>query len=148
MGKGVTPHLQIVTFAGVPAASAAGLATIEIMEKEKVVENCAKMGAYLKGHLEDLKEKHPMIGDLRGTGLLQFIEFVKDRQTKEPFSKEDNLVMKYKVKCYQRGLVGEVYTNIAAGITPPLIVTQSDIDEIVTILDEIIGEMEKEYGIA
>jgi 4-aminobutyrate aminotransferase len=72
------------TLAGNPVSCAAALATIEVIQKEKLVENAEKIGSYMIKRLEEIKDKHNIVGDVRGKGLLMGVEFVKDKRTKEP----------------------------------------------------------------
>ena len=83
VGKGLT----LSTFGGNPVSTAASLATIEVMEQEANPEHCAEVGNHLRSGLEKLWEKYPLIGDVRGKGLMQGIEMVLDQQTKEPAPK-------------------------------------------------------------
>src|SRR5689334_5708792 len=85
--------LQISTFGGNPVTSVAARATIAVMEEDDLKENSAVVGAYYRQKLEELQQKHRLIGEVRGMGLLQGIELVKDRQTKEPAPQETNRVM-------------------------------------------------------
>src|ERR1044072_4899196 len=78
------PGLTFSTFGGNPVTSAAALATIRVIEENELPKNARVVGDYLRGKLEELKEKYPVIGDVRGMGLMQAIECVKDRKTKEP----------------------------------------------------------------
>ena len=78
------PGLTFSTFGGNPVSMAAALAVIKVIEDEDLKRNAAEVGAYLREQLEGLKEKYPVIGDVRGMGLMQGIELVKDRETKEP----------------------------------------------------------------
>ena len=78
--KGVT----ISTFGGNPVTTTAAKAVIDFIEEQNLMANCTETGAYLRGRLEELKEKHEIIGDVRGMGLLQAIELVEDRETKSP----------------------------------------------------------------
>ena len=78
--KGVT----ISTFGGNPVATTAAKAVIDFIEEQNLATNAAETGAYLRGKLDDLKDKHHIIGDVRGMGLLQAIELVEDRKTKAP----------------------------------------------------------------
>ena len=78
------PGLTFSTFGGNPVSMAAALAVIKVIEEEDLKRNAAEVGAYLREQLEGLKEKYPVIGDVRGMGLMQGIELVKDRETKEP----------------------------------------------------------------
>src|SRR5262249_40364452 len=76
------PGLTISTFGGNPVSTAAALATIQEIETKNLLQNSAENGAYLQSRLLELKEKHPIVGDVRGMGLMQGIELVKDKETK------------------------------------------------------------------
>ena len=76
--------LTISTFGGNPVTSVAANATIEFIEEEKLLENADTVGNYFRGKLEELQRKYPVIGDVRGKGLMLALELVKDRETKEP----------------------------------------------------------------
>src|ERR1043165_2422168 len=78
------PGLTFSTFGGNPVSMAAALAVIKIIEEEDLRRNAAEVGAYFRQGLDGLKEKYQVIGDVRGMGLMQAIELVKDRETKEP----------------------------------------------------------------
>jgi len=78
------PGITFATFGGNPISCAAAHATIDVIESDGLVKNCAVVGKHLGDRLKELKEKHPLIGDARGLGLMQAIELVKDRKTKEP----------------------------------------------------------------
>ncbi|RME84335.1 MAG: aspartate aminotransferase family protein [Caldilineae bacterium] len=130
VGKGLT----ISTFGGNPVALAASLATIEVMEKEANPEHCAEVGAHLRAGLERLQERYPVIGEVRGKGLMQGIEMVKDRKTKEPATKEiAHLFEETKALGLLIGK-GGLYGN-AVRIAPPLTATKEDVDEALEILD-------------
>ncbi|GBD11849.1 Taurine--pyruvate aminotransferase [bacterium HR23] len=137
---------HVITFGGHPVAAAAALKNLEIMEKEKLVENSARMGRYLLEQLEDLKEKHPIIGDVRGKGLLAGIELVRDRKSKERWPQEANLRERFLTKFLREGLYLRPYGDTIA-LAPPLCITRSEIDEICHILDKAIGEVEEELGV-
>ncbi|HEY8186106.1 MAG TPA: aspartate aminotransferase family protein [Pyrinomonadaceae bacterium] len=78
------PGLTFSTFGGNPVSMAAALAVIRVIEEEDLKKNAAVVGAYFRQRLEELKDKHPVIGDVRGMGLMQGLELVKDRETKKP----------------------------------------------------------------
>jgi 4-aminobutyrate aminotransferase-like enzyme len=127
------------TAGGNPLGCAAALAVFEIMEKERLVEKSAKDGAYLKERLLNLQNKHKMIGDVRGMGLVCGIEFVKDRSTKEPAS---DLARDIVLKCVERGLmVGKLgwYGNVMR-VAPPLVITRELLDRSLDILDRVLSE--------
>ncbi len=128
------PGLTFSTFGGNPVTSAAALATIRVIEENDLPANCRVVGDYLRGKLEALKDKYEVIGDVRGMGLMQAIECVKDRQTKEP---NPQAVLKVFEETKKRGVLigkGGLYGNVIR-IGPPLIASKSDIDELITALD-------------
>jgi 4-aminobutyrate aminotransferase-like enzyme len=127
------------TAGGNPLSCAAALAVFEIIEKEKLVEKAAANGAFLKEKLLRLQDKHAMIGDVRGMGLVYGIEYVKDRATKEP---APDLAREVVLKCVDKGLMcGKlgIYGNVMR-VAPPLVITPELIDQSVAILDEVLSE--------
>jgi 4-aminobutyrate aminotransferase len=78
------PGLTFSTFGGNPVSMTAALAVIRVIEEEDLKRNAAVVGAYLRQRLDQLKDKYPVIGDVRGLGLMQGLELVKDREAKEP----------------------------------------------------------------
>jgi adenosylmethionine-8-amino-7-oxononanoate aminotransferase len=130
-------HLH--TYSNHPVSCAAGLKNIEIMHKEKLVENAAKMGKHLLEGLKSL-ESHPTVGEARGTGLWAAIDFTMDKKKRTPFAAErlSSIVN----RAFSKGLVVKVMGQ-ALEFAPPLIIQKSDIDEGLKILDECITEEEK-----
>ena len=127
--------LSIATFGGNPVSMAASLATLEVIEKEKLLQNSATVGAHLRAGLEALQQKFPAIGDVRGMGLMQAIELVKDRATKEPDPAGAGRLMEETKK---RSLLvgkGGLYGNVMR-IAPPMIATKGDVDEALRALGE------------
>ena len=128
------PMLTFSTFGGNPVTSAAALATIRVIEENDLPRNAAAVGGYLREKLGELKAKYPVIGDIRGMGLMQAIECVEDPKTKEPAPKA---VLKVFEETRRRGVLigkGGLHNNVIR-LGPPLIATKSDIDELVTALD-------------
>lgn len=130
---------DVSTFGGCTAGPAAALENMRIIEEEDLLGNATLQGHYLLDRLYELKDKHSVIGDVRGKGLFVGIELVKDRETKEPV--EESLVIKIAGYCQANGvMIGRTnrsfreYNNTIA-LSPALIVTQADIDEIVQTLD-------------
>ena len=122
------------TFGGNPVTSAAALATIRVIEENDLPRNAREVGDYLRGRLEELKDKYPVIGDVRGMGLMQAIECVKDRATKQP---DPESVVRVFEETRRRGVLigkGGLYGNVIR-LGPPLIATKADIDQLVTALD-------------
>ncbi len=134
-----------LTFAGHPVAAAASLKNIELMENEKLVENAATVGKYLKDQLEGLKIDHPIVGDVRGLGLMVAVELVEDKVTKKPFDVTANIPGRLNEKFRSHGLILRMSTNVIQ-IGPPLCITQSEIDEIIHGVDLSLWELEGELG--
>ena len=124
--------LHISTFGGNPVTATAILATIEAIEKRKLVQNAKKMGFYLKDQLNGLKEKYRIIGEVRGMGLIQGMEIVKAKKEPAP-----DLVMEIFESTREHGLLigkGGLYGNVIR-ITPPLTIEKTDIDQAIQIMD-------------
>ncbi len=136
---------QALTFGGHPVTAVAALENIDILERDGLVENSAGTGAYFLEQLRGLMEVHPMIGDARGIGLLLGIELVADRETKEAFPKEVKVPERLSEKFRERGLILRV-GGATVGMSPPLCITPSEVDEIVSALDSSIGELEIELA--
>ena len=122
------------TYGGNPIACATALKVIEIMERKKIPDRAAKMGVKLRKQLDEMKEKYPKIGDVRGLGPMLAIEFVKDRKTKEPDAETSSAVMK---DCLQNGLMtlkAGLYNN-AIRLHPPLIIDDDLLETGMSILE-------------
>jgi 4-aminobutyrate aminotransferase len=129
------PGAHASTFGGNPVSCAAALATIKLL-KESLMDNAAAVGAHLLNSLQALQEKHQLIGDVRGKGLMIGIELVKDRQTKERAIKErDRLVD----ECFKRGLLILGAGRNALRLSPPLVLSKDEADTAVRILDDSLG---------
>lgn len=119
--------LSISTFGGNPVTTTAAKAVIDLVEEERLMDNVAELGAYLRKKLLELQAKYPLIGDVRGMGLMQAIELVRDRETKEPAPEETLAVME---ATRRNGLLvgkGGLYGNVIR-ITPPLNIARTDVD--------------------
>ena len=141
-GKG----LSLSTFGGNPVSTAASLATIEVMEEEANPQHSQMMGDYLRNGLDKLWEKYPLIGEVRGKGLMQGIEVVLDRQSKEPAPKAVNQIFE---ATRERGLLigkGGLYSNVIR-ISPPLTATMEHIDEALLILDHALAAVHETLGV-
>lgn len=126
------------TYGGNPLACAAALATIDLIESE-YMENAARMGAYLKGRLEALAERYPSIGEVRGIGLMIGVEFVRDRQSKQPDEALRDAVVD---QAFLRGLLLLGCGKSTIRFAPPLCVTRPEIDEALTIFEEALNACE------
>jgi 4-aminobutyrate aminotransferase len=126
--------LTISTFGGNPVTCAAARAVIAVIEEDDLRTNARVVGDYFRQKLEDLRDRYRLIGDVRGMGLMQALELVKDRQTKEPAPVETNRLMD---ECRKQGLLvgkGGLYGNVIR-MSPPLNITRTDADEACRKLD-------------
>ena len=134
IGSVLAQRIHFNTFGGNPVATAAGRAVLEVIEREKLQENAWRLGAYLLAGLEKLKQKHALIGDVRGKGLLLGIELVRDRGTKEPAKVECAQVLE---NARERGLLlgkGGLWGQTIR-FAPPMCITQGDADFLLDVLD-------------
>ena len=138
---------HVLTFSGHPVSAAAALKNIEIIENEGLVANSAEVGAYFKEQLEGLMGDHPIVGDIRGLGLLMSVELVNDRETKTHFPKEANVPARLTEIFRRHHLVFRI-SGPTLNIGPPLCVTREEVDEIVHAIDLSLWELEGELGIA
>lgn len=132
-----------LTYSAHPVSCAAALETLKIYEDDRLIENAAAMGKYVEERVEQLKQKHPSIGNFRTTGLLGCIELVKNRETKEPMApfnaKPDEMIVMNKVAAKIKEL--GMYTFVRWSyifIAPPLCITREQIDEGLAIISEAI----------
>ena len=123
------------TFGGNLVAVAASMATLEVIEKEHLLENARTQGAYLLGRLKELQAKHDEIGDVRGIGLMTATEFVRDRKTKEPATAFRDHVLE---EAYRKGLILLGCGRSSIRYIPPLIIRREEIDEAIDIMDAAI----------
>jgi 4-aminobutyrate aminotransferase-like enzyme len=135
------PGLTISTFGGNPIASTAACAVLDFIEEHNLLANVAQTGGYLRQELERLQAKHVLIGDVRGMGLLQALELVRDRKTKEPAPAETAKLMEAARE--NRLLIGKggLYGNVIR-ISPPMNIGKSDVDEFIRRLDKSLTECE------
>lgn len=132
-----------LTYSAHPVSCAAGLEVLKIYEDENLIENAAAMGRYMDQKAEEMKKKHPSIGDFRNTGLLGCFELVKNRQTKEPMApfnaKPDEMAIMNKVaaKIRELGMYTFVRWNYVF-VAPPLSITKEQIEEGLAIISEAI----------
>jgi adenosylmethionine-8-amino-7-oxononanoate aminotransferase len=137
------------------AVSCAGaIAVIDYMRAHHLIENACERGLQALSGLQRLKEHHPMIGDVRGMGLMFGFEFVKDRATKEPFDPRLQVSMAFEKAALQHGLVTYPCTGTIDGVAgdmmllaPPLVISAGQMDELLSILDEALDDVEVELGV-
>ena len=137
---------HVFTASGHPVCSAAALKNIEIIETDGLVENSAEVGAYFKEQLHGLMADHPVIGDVRGLGLLLALELVSDRKTKERFDSEIGITAMLNESFKKHGLLYRAGSG-TLGFGPPLCVTKDEVNEIVHAIDLSLWEIEGKLGI-
>ena len=131
------------TFGGNPVSAAAANAMMQVMDDERLVANCESVGRYLRVQLEELERKHEIIGNVRGRGLFQGLELVKDRTTREPASGVAAMMPdKMKDEGVLIGLTGR-FGNVLK-LRMPLITSRSNIDLVICKLDKLLGEIRLE----
>ncbi len=132
-------RIHFNTFGGNPVSCAIGKAVLEVIDREHLQAKCLELGHHLLAGMRKLMDKHPVIGDVRGTGLMVAMEFVKDRATKEP-AKE--ACAQFFERCKDLGaLVGKggLNGNIIR-ITPPMCITRADLDFLLAVMETALSE--------
>ncbi|MCC6176952.1 MAG: aspartate aminotransferase family protein [Chloroflexi bacterium] len=130
------------TFGGNPVACAAGLATLRQIEERNLVENARVMGERMRERLDAMLVQFPMVGEVRGAGLLQGLELLEDRATARPFDpalKPGKLIER---AAHARGLIFRCGSDYVA-FAPPLTVTADDVDEMCDILEQSLAEVQE-----
>jgi alanine-glyoxylate transaminase / (R)-3-amino-2-methylpropionate-pyruvate transaminase len=134
IAKAFTGRLHFNTYGGNPVSMAAGLAVMDVIEEEGLQENSRIVGARLLEGLRSLMDRHELIGDVRGQGLMLGIELVTDRETKAPAKEATALILE---ECREHGVLigkGGLYGN-ALRIKPPMCITAEDADFAIDVLD-------------
>jgi len=137
ISKTLANRIHFNTFGGNPISMAQGLATLEVIDEEDIQGNALRVGGHMIDRLKELEQKHDLIGDVRGMGLMIGVELVLDRKTKEPAKAQAANILEM---CKERGLIigkGGLYGNTLR-IKPPMCITKDDADFLVDCLDEVI----------
>jgi adenosylmethionine-8-amino-7-oxononanoate aminotransferase len=142
-------YVHGLTYQNHPVACAAALAVLDIIERDCLVENAAVQGAYLQSRLRELVAGLPIVGELRGKGLIWGMELVRDREAKTPFETSLGVGRRVQERGFEHGVViyqsgGSAYASDEIFISPPLIVGREDIDEIVARVDRTLAEIQAE----
>lgn len=134
--------LTISTFGGNPMSMRAALATLDVIEDERLTENAAREGGRLRAGLEELKRRYPVLGDVRGMGLMQGLEFVRDEKAPAP-----DLVVEFFEATKERGLLlgkGGLYGNVVR-IAPPLSVSTAETQEALGIMGDALQALYRNH---
>lgn len=132
------------TYGGNPIACAAALATLDLIQ-DQYLQNATEVGGYALDALNEIAARHPSIGQVRGIGLMIGVEFVKNRQSKEP---AHDLRERIVQRAFERGLLTLGCGPSAIRISPPLSITKKEIDEGLDVFEESISLAEKEFQIS
>ncbi|MCB2156040.1 aspartate aminotransferase family protein [bacterium] len=135
-------RLHFNTYGGNPVSMAAANATLQVIDEENIQQKAKEIGGHLKGRLEALADKHPLIGEVRGMGLMLGVELVRDRKTKEPANTEAVELLEL---ARERGLLlgkGGLFGNVLR-IKPPMCLTRDDADFLADVVDEALGIIEE-----
>ncbi|MGW8180106.1 MAG: acetyl ornithine aminotransferase family protein, partial [bacterium] len=134
-----TPGSHASTFGGNPVSCAAALAVLDIIKTDKLLENATVQGGYIKERLTEMMDKHPMIGDVRGKGLMVGVEIVKDKDSKETAPKATEAVM---MECFRNGLaIVNCGVNVIRWM-PPLTITRDLIEPSLEIFEKALSKIE------
>jgi 4-aminobutyrate aminotransferase len=133
------PGAHASTFGGNPVSCAAAIATIKLL-KEQLMANATTVGAHLMAKLKALMDTHPLIGDVRGRGLMIGVELVRDRKTKERASSERDAVVE---AAFRRGLLLLGAGKNSIRFSPPLVLTKAQADTAVAIFAEAVTQVER-----
>jgi len=128
------------TFGGNPLACSAAKAVIDVVEKERLMENATRQGAHMMTRLKEMQEKYPIIGDVRGKGLMIGVEIVKDKKTKAPGSDEASEIMQ---KSWRRGVVAITCGPSTIRIAPPLTITRELVDSALDVIEGVVKEVSR-----
>jgi len=130
------------TFGGNPVSCAAGVATLDYLQKENLVERAEAIGKKVRSRMKAMQEKYSIIGDVRGLGAMNAIELVKDRETKEPAKAEAAAVIKY---CLENGVItlgAGIFSNVIRTLMP-LVITGEQLERGLDVLEEAVARVSK-----
>jgi 4-aminobutyrate aminotransferase-like enzyme len=142
--QGFRPGDDAFTFGEFPPSLAAGLAALQVLERDNLLQACTELGKYATDGLLAMQPRHPLMGDIRGPGLLIGIELVRDRETREPAAAETA-----EAERRARDLGVLIATTRYAGlgnvlkIKPPFTITTEQLDRVLDVLDQVLGDIER-----
>ena len=133
------------TYSAHPLTLAAGIANLDIIEKEGIVEKARKTGEYFQQHMQNTFAQHPLVGEVRGVGLLAALEFVVNKSTKERFDASLKVGPQVAAACMGNGLIARAMPHgDILGFAPPLIVTNSEVDQIIELTEKSVNKVTRE----
>ncbi|AMV46451.1 aspartate aminotransferase family protein [Paraburkholderia caribensis] len=137
------------TYSGHPVCAAAALANLDILERENLMQNAAEVGGYLQQQLHAAFDSHPLVGEVRGSGMLAAVEFMAHKEERRPFDAALKVGPRVSAVALQQGLIARAMPHgDILGFAPPLVTTRAEVDEIVklarTAVDEVASQVLKE----
>ena len=141
------PFAHGYTYSGHPVAAAAALANLDIIEGEGLVENAAAVGAYLQENLREAFADHPLVGEVRGVGLIAGIELVQDKESKEPFDPSVAVAGRLHELLMEEGLICRPMFE-SLGFSPPLVLSMEDVDSMVEMFSRGLNKLSMELATA
>jgi 4-aminobutyrate aminotransferase-like enzyme len=142
---GFQPGDEALTFGEFPVSLAAGLAALEVLRRDGLLQACADMGRYASHALHQMKPRHPLIGDIRGPGLLIGIELVRDQRTREPATAETLEVYR---RAMDQGVIFGTTRYAGLGnvlkVKPPFTITRAQMDRVLDVLDQVLTAVENQ----
>lgn len=133
------------TYSGHPVCAAAALANLDILERENLTANAAEVGAYLQAQLHAAFDDHPLVGEVRGVGMLAALQFMADRANRTGFDAALKVGPKVSAAALERGVIARAMPHgDILGFAPPLVTTHADVDQIVSVVREAVNEVAAE----
>jgi adenosylmethionine-8-amino-7-oxononanoate aminotransferase len=150
-----TPWVMGHTYAQNPVTAAAGLAVLDYIQRHDLVQAAEERGAQLRSGLQALIGRHRILGDARGLGLLLGVELVRDRATREPFPVEQGIAFRFARACIDEGAAvypGQSGADGLVGdhalVTPPLVISREQVDDLVAAIDRGLTRLEAELSVS
>jgi L-2,4-diaminobutyrate transaminase len=120
------------TYSGHALGTAAALANLDIIEKEDLTGNARNTGAYFQTRMHETFDHHPLVGEVRGIGLLAALEFVADKETRQRFEPVLKVGPRVSMACLENGLIARAMPHgDILGFAPPLVISKEEVDEVV-----------------
>ena len=128
------------TYSGHPVSTAAALANLDVLEREGLFERAAKLGALMQRRMHEIFDDHPHVGDVRGMGFVGGIEFVRDRDTREPYPADDPMGVQVYRRMIEKGVLARAAGNVIA-FCPAYVISENDLETVLLTAREALDEL-------
>ncbi|MGA8259010.1 MAG: aspartate aminotransferase family protein [Arenicellales bacterium] len=136
------------TYSAHPLCAAAGLKNLEIIEKENLIEHTAEVGEHFQRRLHETFDDHPLVGEVRGAGLMAGVEFAKSKERLEPFDAGLKVGARISSAAAERGLIARAMPHgDILGFAPPLVITREEVDTVVDLSKQAVDSVARELGV-